>query len=243
MIFAKKLGAKYAVGFRMATYTRRRIFDKVQHHFVKNEPRRSLEVLKELGLSPIENEDLLVQDSNAKESVLKKIKGKGCNNHFRFVINAGAKFESKRWPPDRFGEVAKYVAKHYNAAVILTGTNSERETAEKIVKESDGHAVNLSGETTVQELVELLRISKGCVTNDTGTMYLSAMIGIPTVAIFSLRVSPTHWLPKGRKVVSIFSPLECKYCYDDFCEKRECLKAISVKDVTKALEELLCEGN
>lgn len=239
MIFAKKLGAKYAVGFRMSTYTRRGLFNKVQHHFVKNEPRRSLEVLKELGLTPIKNKDLLSHDPDAKESVLRKIKEKGCNRHSLYVINPGAKYESKCWPPERFAEVAKYVAKEYNAAIIVTGINSEKEIGDKIVKESDGIAINLSGETTIQELVELLRISKGCITNDTGTMHLSAMVRIPTVALFSGRNSPTHWLPLGENVVSAFSIIDCIYCYNDYCERPDCLTRIQVTDVLKTMGEII----
>ena len=45
MIFAKKLGAKYAIGFRMSTYALKGIFNEIQHRCVKNEPRRSRDIL------------------------------------------------------------------------------------------------------------------------------------------------------------------------------------------------------
>jgi len=238
MIFAKKLGARYAIGFRMSTYTRKGIFNKIQHKFMKNEPRRSREVLKGLGLSPIENQDLLPHDEAEKESILKKIGENGRDNRRIFVINPGAKFESKCWPPEWFSEIAKWINREHRSSVVITGVASEREIAEEVVSASGGFAINLAGETTIQELIELLRVSKGCISNDTGTMHLAAMIGIPTVAIFSTRLSPTHWLPVGDNIVSIFSFEDCSFCYKDDCSDTKCLRNVDKDSVLQALRKL-----
>jgi heptosyltransferase-3 len=242
MIFAKKLGARYAIGFRMSTYVRKGIFNTVQHRFVKNEPRRSREVLKQLELKPVENEDLLAHDEAAKESILKKISVDGINRRLIFVINPGAKFESKCWPPEYFGEVAKWIDREHGSTFAITGVPSEREIAEKVVRASGDSAINLTGETTIQELIELLRMSKGCITNDTGTMHLAAMIGTPTVAIFSTRLSPTHWLPVGDNIVSIFSFEDCSFCYKDDCTDTKCLRNVDKDYVLQELENLLSKS-
>ncbi|MFZ3136816.1 MAG: glycosyltransferase family 9 protein [Thermodesulfovibrionales bacterium] len=242
MLFAKKLGAKYAVGYRMSTYSRKDIFNKVQHHFVRNEPRRSEEVLHELRVRPIENQDLFSHDNAAKEAVLKKIIEWGGSPASLFVINPGAKFKTQCWPVQNFIAVANWLSQNYNATIAITGVDREKEIAEVIVKGSRGLTINLAGETTIQELVELLRMAKACITNDTGTMHIAAMTRTKTVAIFTTRHSPTHWLSKGDEVISIFSPPDCQNCYDDFCETIECLKAISVENVTEVLEEVLSEG-
>lgn len=242
MIFAKKLGAKWAIGFRMSTYSRRGIFNNVQHHFVRNEPRRSEEVLREMGLKPVENEDLLADDPVAKESILNKIKEYGGDNRLIFVINPGAKFQAKCWPAEYFAQVSRWIKREHGSVILITGIGSEKEIAEKIVKASGDFAINVAGETTIQELIELLRISKGCITNDTGTMHIAAMVGIPTVALFSLRFSPTHWLPVGQKIVSIFTLADCIYCYKDSCERLDCLKNIGVDDVILGLRKVMDVG-
>src|SRR4030042_1204211 len=187
----------------------------------------------------------VAKESLIKSSIiLKKIQNHKVktNNKSLFIVNPGAKFEVQCWPPEKFTETTKWIKEKYGAAVVLTGIAPERNIAETIRENSGDSVINLAGETTISELVELLRCAKACITNDTGTMHVAAMVGIPTVAIFTSRFSPTHWLPKGGKVISIFSPLDCQNCYDDFCETRECLKAISVEDVTIALEEVLSEG-
>ena len=239
MIFAKKLGAKYAVGFYMSTYARKDIFNKVQYQFLKNEPRRAKEVLKKLGLTPVENEDLLIHDPEAKESVIKKIKEQGADELPLFVINPGAKFKAKCWPTEYFGTVANWLSKHYNLCVVVTGIASEEGIANEVIKASGDIAINLAGKTNFQELVELLRIAKGCITNDTGTMHIAAMVGIPTVALFSLRFSPTHWLPVGHNIISVFSIPDCLYCYKDSCKTLDCLENIRADDVILALKQLM----
>jgi ADP-heptose:LPS heptosyltransferase len=241
MIFAKKLGAEYAIGFQMSTYSRKSIFNRVQHYFIKNEPRRSERILNKIGLSPAYNEDLLPMDKVARESVMKKLHGYNVNESL-FVINPGGKFRVQCWPEDRFGMIANYIAKEHHASVILTGVASERKIADNIKKESAHSVINLAGETTVTELVELLRLARACITNDTGTMHISAMVGIPTVALFTVRLSPTHWLPVGKRVISIFSLKDCKYCYDNTCQTKECLNAIEVEDIIEVLEEILSES-
>ena len=239
MLLARNLGPWRAVGFHMSTYTRRKIFNKVQHYFVENEPRRSRKVLKELGLSPIENKDLLPLNPEVNQRVLKKLTQRGGNFKNLFVRNPGAKFECKCWPAERFGAIARWLASHFSASVILTGTPDEKAVADEVVRTSVGCAINLVGETTVTELAELLRMAKACITNDTGTMHLAALTGAPMVAIFTTRLSPTHWFPAGNRIVCLFSLMECSYCYEDYCETNECLKSISTPDVTKAIEEVL----
>lgn len=239
MIFAKKLGAEYAVGFRMSTYSRRGIFNEVQYRFVRNEPRRSRQVLQELGLRPIERVDLLAKDSLARKTVLKKLRELDGDTRRLFVLNPGAKFQSKCWPPEYFGELASCLVHRYHASVVVTGTPEERKVCDEVVKASGGTAFNLAGQTTIQELVELLRTAKGCITNDTGTMHVSAMIGIPTVAIFSARHSPTHWFPLGDRVVALFSVLHCIYCYNDYCETKACLNRIELDHVLQAFESVM----
>jgi ADP-heptose:LPS heptosyltransferase len=241
MIFARWINAKYAVGFHISTKVSKGSLNCVQHMFIKNEPRRSREVLRELGLTPIEDIDLLPRNPVAKEAIFKKIQNKVNDMKAIFIINPGANLEVKQWPADRFGKVAEWIAKHYQANVVITGTTSEKNIALEVVEASGGFAINMAGETSVQELIELLRLSKACITNDTGTMHVSAMIGLPTVAIFGTRISPTWWFPNGDNIISIFCPMKCSYCYNDYCESKKCLKNIGISDVIKSVEEILSD--
>ncbi len=241
MIFARFLGARHAVGFRMSTLSRGALFNPVQYRFVRNEPRRGAEVLRELNLDALINDDLFPVSKEAHNAMIAKLAAVAAKNKPFFVLNPGAKFQSKCWPAERFGLVARRLFEKFGVTSVVIGNVDEIEIAKKVVASSQGCAVSLAGETTVPELIELLRHSSGCVTNDTGTMHLSALLEIPTVALFSTRHSPTHWLPQGRRITSLFTLLACRYCYDDDCNKPICLHAIGVDDVMKNLINLINE--
>ena len=239
MIFAKKLGAQYAIGFRLYSLARRGKLNRVHHLRVANEPRRPRDVLSELNISPVEDEDLLPRNSSSRSRIIQKLEKKGVMVDNFFVVNPGGKLKYQCWSAVGYGNVAKMLAEKYRTSVIVTGVSSENHIAEEVVLKSDGKAINLAGLTTLQELFELLRLSKGCLTNDTGTMHVAAMIGLPTVAVFSQQQSPIHWLPLGKNVISLFCPISCGYCYDNKCEKLACLDFIKDEDVIAAIDNLM----
>ncbi|HQQ87823.1 MAG TPA: glycosyltransferase family 9 protein [Smithellaceae bacterium] len=239
LLFAYKLGATHAVGFRIASYSRKNWFNAIKHYFVQNEPRRSRRVLKELNLEPIENVDLFEHDAAAKESVIKKLRAQGWQNEPLFVINPGAKFMSKCWPAERFGQIAKHISESYGGLSVITGISAEKAIADNVAKQAGVKVINLAGLTSIQEVVEMLRMAKACITNDTGIMHIAAMIGVPTVAIFSTRHSPTDWFPLGKHIISLFTLPQCRYCYNDDCPDPICIQSISVDDVIKNISHFV----
>ncbi len=242
LLFAWMIHAEYAIGFYVSTKMSQGIFNGVQHYFIKNEPRRPAKILDEIGLKPLDNVDLLPKNNAAKEAVLKKIQNRVKKLESFFIINPGGNIEVKHWSYEKFGKIAQWINDHYRATVIITGTSAEKEIAEKVVEASGGIALSMAGETTIQELIELLRLSTACITNDSGTMHLAAMIGVPTVAIFGTRLSPTWWFPKGENIIALFCLLKCSYCFQDFCDSKECLKRIEVSHVIHAIERMLEES-
>ena len=64
------------------------------------------------------------------------------------------------------------------------------------------NCTNLIGKTTLDELIEELRKCQLLLTNDTGTMHLATLLGIPVVAIFG-STEPSLTGPLGRRIVSL----------------------------------------
>jgi heptosyltransferase-3 len=242
IIFAKWLGAKWAVGFKMSTFSRKGIFNTVQHHFVKNEARRPREILREMGIQPVENEDLLASDLNAKKKVQDIISQYLKRPQPLVVLNPGAKLKASHWPAERFGNVAAWLAEKYNACIVANGTLAEKELCEKVVKASKGTAISLAGKLSIQELIELLRMSNLCVTNNTGPMTLSAMVGIPTVVLVSTRFSPSFYMPLSKSMVSVFSFSDnSSYSYNDVGDTSEDLRQIDVNHVIDAIQKVISD--
>jgi ADP-heptose:LPS heptosyltransferase len=197
--------------------------------------------LEELELNPITNLNILPEDSEARESLLSKLKCK--DNEFWAVMIPGGSKQCKLWPLERFGAVANWLGKHYSARIFLTGNVTERDIAEQIRIMAKDYVVNVAGETTIQELIEILRVSRVCITNDSGAMHIAAILKTPTVAVFNTHVPPTWWFPDNDKIIQIFSMCECSYCNMFYCDSKKCLGNITVEHVIEAVARLLLKND
>lgn len=100
------------------------------------------------------------------------------------VMPGAARGPAKRWPAERFAEVACRLAEEEGAAVVVLGGRADREAAALIVAATAPYAVNLAGETTVQQWAAVLSRCDLGLCNDSGGMHLAAAVGLPGVAIF-----------------------------------------------------------
>jgi heptosyltransferase I len=97
------------------------------------------------------------------------------------ILNPGAGWGAKCWPAERYGDVARRLAKDGLWPVINYGP-SEEQLAEKVVASSAGAARSMK--LSISELIALTRRAKLFIGGDTGPMHLAAALRVPIVAIF-----------------------------------------------------------
>ena len=154
------------------------------------------------------------------------------------VINPGASWPSKQWPPARFGEVAKHLGHRRRLpSVVVWAGEKERAMAETAVAHSGGHAL-LAAKTSLTELAELCRAASLLVSSDSGPLHLAAAIGTPCVGLYGpTRVADCG--PYGRGHVSV----QAFYQQGSSRQRRrapnDALRAIDVGTVCMACDELL----
>jgi heptosyltransferase-2 len=160
----------------------------------------------------------------------------------RIAVCAGAEYgPAKRWLPEGYAEVVQAVSDSAPCRWQLVGTAKDRPVAGEIAKlcENPPNVENLCGETTLAELIAILRESDALLTNDTGTMHLAALLGVPTVAIFgSTEPALTGPLGSGHTVVrkrAECSPCFLRECPIDFRCMREITSAAVIAAVRGAL--------
>jgi len=108
------------------------------------------------------------------------------------IVHPGAASEARRWPPERFAEVARAeLAK--GRAVLYTGTASERRRAESVAELADGGTV-LAGHTDLAGLAAVVAVAGRVVCGDTGVAHLATALRTPSVLLFG-PTSPAHWGP------------------------------------------------
>jgi ADP-heptose:LPS heptosyltransferase len=112
------------------------------------------------------------------------------------VVHPGAAYPSRRWPPDRFADVARaLVAEGYD--VVLTGGPDEIALAERVARGAGlRRSVVLAGRTDLAQLAAQVASASLVVCGDTGLAHLASAFGTPSVLLFG-PMSPARWGPPG----------------------------------------------
>ncbi|MBX2833976.1 MAG: glycosyltransferase family 9 protein [Micavibrio sp.] len=134
----------------------------------------------------------------------------------------------KRWPPEKYGVLAKTLSAAGFQPVII-GAKAEEELAE-IIKTHCPRALDLTTKTDLKQIATLARGAAGAVGNDTGPMHIIGPTSCPSLVLFSGASNPIKHAPKGENVDVI---------------QRERLENLSVEDVTgefSPLTQLLQEA-
>ena len=156
--------------------------------------------------------------------------------HRRIGLCPGAEYgPAKRWLPERFAEVAMAVSEQLSAEWILFGTPKDAEVGAIITEKVGDRCVNRIGRTSLDQLIAELRECELLLTNDTGTMHLATVLGVPVVAIFgSTEPSLTGPLGSGHRVLR--HQVECSPCFLRECPiDFRCMKAVTVDEVVGAV--------
>lgn len=158
----------------------------------------------------------------------------------KIALCAGAEYgPAKRWLPERFAEVALAVAAQKPVQWHLFGTAADTEIGKQIAEPLGDRCVNRIGQTTLDELIAELRECRLLLTNDTGTMHLATLLGVPVVAIFGSTEDRLTG-PLGPGNVVIRHHVECSPCFLRECPiDFRCMKAVTVEEVTAAVLRLL----
>ena len=156
----------------------------------------------------------------------------------------GAEFgESKRWPAEHFAQVAEQRIRD-GWQVWLFGSKNDHPVGELILDELipglREEAVNLAGETSLAEAIDLLSCADAVVSNDSGLMHVAAALGRPLVAVYG-STSPAFTPPLSEQVEVVRLGLDCSPCFDRSCRfgHNNCMRELPSAQVIAALDRLL----
>ena len=155
-------------------------------------------------------------------------------------LSPGAEYgPAKRWLPERFAEAAAKVAAQTPVQWVLFGTPKDAEIGEQIATSLGDSCVNRIGQTTLDQLILALRDCRLLLTNDTGTMHLASLLGVPVVAIFG-STEPGLTGPLGDRHIILRHHVECSPCFLRKCPiDFRCMKAVAVQEVVDAVLSIL----
>lgn len=154
------------------------------------------------------------------------------------LINPGASWPSKQWPPARFGELAKHLGRRQRLpSVVVWAGEQEQSMAQTVVAHSGGHAL-LAPKTSLTELAEFCRAAKLFVSSDSGPLHIAAAVGTPCVGLYG-PTRPADCGPYGRGHVSVQAYYQEGSSRQRRSAPNDALRAIDVETVAMACGELL----
>ena len=166
------------------------------------------------------------------------------------VLHAGSGGYSaaRRWPSERFTDLARQLKGAYDAAIILVGSAEDA-----LAPEHDllgGDTLDLVGRTTLPQLADVIARADLFIGADSGVMHIAAATGRPVISIFgpSNAAAWRPWAVEARAAV-LRSGVECSPCSyvghslgaRKGCPARTCMKLVTVEEVAEAAGQFLEE--
>ncbi|MHB1661830.1 MAG: glycosyltransferase family 9 protein, partial [bacterium] len=126
----------------------------------------------------------------------------------------GASTSLKKWRYDYFADLAKMLLdSNAKIKIMLLGAGYDAEAGSYIEKNvSDKRLINLTGKTSVADLVFLVKRSKLLITHDTGTMHIGVAVGTKLIVIYTGNVGFLETGPYSEDNILVTPDIGCFPC-------------------------------
>jgi heptosyltransferase III len=236
-------GALIRIGFNDEQRWRGHYYTQVVQSVpgVRHRIDRDLEALKLLGIQAGSKDPqlwLTPEEMNSADQLLNQL---GVQRSQPMVIlQPGARYWFKAWPPERFAELADQLVSQYGCQVLIGGSNQDIDLAEQIRQMAKCNPIVMAGRTTIKQFAAIAKKSVLFVGSDSGAMHIASAVGTPVVGMFGPS-NPREWGPRGGPVEVLYKELDCRSCFHPTCIRGEenCMKLIAVHEVVTAAQRFL----
>jgi ADP-heptose:LPS heptosyltransferase len=234
-VLARAAGARRVIGF-----PREHLREPVSRFFYDEMPdpgvephviRKNLALMRALGV-----EDLRVAfPLKPTRTVTGDTAVAGFGPEGYALINPGAAWPNKRWPPQRFGALAAEIRERIGVRSLVLWGPGEEGVASLVVSSSRG-AAELSPRTSIVDIFAIARRATLMVSGDTGPLHIAAAVGTPVVALFGPTFSERNG-PWSSDDITISRAARCVCHYERKCRLLQpCIDDIAVDEVVSAAE-------
>jgi heptosyltransferase-2 len=138
---------------------------------------------------------------------------------------------AKRWPAERYAQLADRFICETGANVLLVGSPDEIEVSREVAQQMRERPLMLTGQTDLAQAAALLSLADVLITNDTGPAHIAAALNRPTLVIFG-PTDPRTTRPFSSSAEIIRRPPECAPCMLRDCPiDHRCMTAITPDEV------------
>jgi ADP-heptose:LPS heptosyltransferase len=159
--------------------------------------------------------------------------------------NASARFPMRRLPLESFTELARRLLEDPEVFVLITGVASEGPDAQSICSNvGSPRALDLTGRTTMRELLHVFDLAHVLVTNDSGPAHFAALTKIHVVVFYGPEI-PERYRPLATSSDVVHTGFTCSPCIGPHnqrlspCNDNVCLKSVNVAQVATLVRSRL----
>ena len=251
-LLAYATGAPVRVGFSAAKQHRHFLFTEVvPHRPGQHEVRNFLRIAHRLAC-PMHGMQLEVWFSEEDGAwVLETLAAAGVLPGRPVVVlhpEAGRRGEPRRrWPQERYVELADALVARYGAQIVLTGAPGEVAVSQLIAARTKQRTVMLAGKTGINQLAALFAHAELVISGNCGPMHLAAATGTPVVALHG-PTNGAQWGPWTSEAYLLCARVPCSPClnlgFEYACQAlpdgtSPCMHTIAVADVLRGCEQYL----
>ena len=143
------------------------------------------------------------------------------------ILNLGARWPTKRWPPHHFAAIARRAVSEFGAGLVAVGTAEDRPMVNALAAHlAPLPFIDLCGQTRLPQLAALSLEAEMVISNDTGPLHLAAAAGARVLGIYTC-TDPKLTGPIGPRVATVQSHVWCAPSFHKSCNRLECMAELT----------------
>jgi len=155
----------------------------------------------------------------------------------------GREANRKRWPLQRFAELADRLVETYGAKILLIGGPEDKSLSQTIQSRMTNTVLDFTGDLTPAQSAALFAKSHLVITNDGGPLHMAVAAGARTLSIFGPVDERVYGPYPAAGHVCVSTKIPCRPCYHRFrvaqCAHCSCLQELPVEEVFQRVKDVL----
>jgi ADP-heptose:LPS heptosyltransferase len=152
------------------------------------------------------------------------------------VIHPGASAPARRYPEERFAEVATLLSER-GIKAVMTGTEKEGDLLTRMSRRSEVRVLDTS--SSLGSYAGVIELASAVVCGNTLPLHLADALGTPVVALYSGTDLESQWMPRAVPHRLLRRETDCYPCYLIDCPIGKPCLDIEPAVVVSALEDLI----
>ena len=159
--------------------------------------------------------------------------------------NASKRFPMRRLPLSSYAELARLLIADPDVFVLVTGVAEEKADAQEICRTVNSpRVIDLTGSTSMMELLHLFNLSDVLISNDSGPAHFACLTKVHVIVFFGPEI-PDRYRPLAVSSDVVYNRFTCSPCVGPYnqrltpCNDNQCLQTISIPAVAELVKTRL----